>query len=93
MNWSASSLLCRNASPPMPDPTPADRMALALCVASLPGSKPCQSPCNTCHVNSAAVAHEIARQLRERHGSSTTADWLDGVGTHPGAPHPGAPHA
>lgn len=29
----------------------------------------------------AAVAHEIAQILRERHGgSSTTADWLDGVG-------------
>ena len=64
-------------------PTPADRMALALCVAVLPGSKPCQSPCHACRVNSAAVAHEIARQLRERYGgSATTADWLDGVGCH-----------
>lgn len=68
----------------MPDPTPADRMALAMCVATLPDSLPCQSPCNTCRVNSAAVAHEIARQLRERYGSSTRADWLDGVGCHPG---------
>ena len=65
-------------------PSPADRMALAVCVASLPGSKPCQSPCNACRVNSAAVAHEIARQLRERHGgSSQVADWLNGVGAHP----------
>ena len=68
----------------MPDPTPADRMALAMCVAVLPGSKPCQSPCNACRVKSAAVAHEIARQLRERYGSSVRADWLDGVGCHPG---------
>ena len=66
-------------------PSPADRMALAVCVASLPGSRPCQSPCNACRVNSAAVAHEIARQLRERHGgSSQVADWLDGVGCHTG---------
>lgn len=65
-----------------PTPTPADRMALALCVAVLPGSKPCQAPCNACRVNSAAVAHELAAILRERHGSSATADWLDGVGCH-----------
>ena len=66
-------------------PTPADRMALALCVAVWPSSGPCQSPCNDCRVHSAAVAHEIARQLRERHGgSSQVADWLDGVGCHPG---------
>ena len=67
--------------------TPADRLALAVCVAALPGSKPCNAPCNACRVNSAAVAHEIARQFRERHGgSSQVADWLDGVGCHaPGA--------
>ena len=33
--------------------TPADRLALAVCVAVLPGSKPCQAPCNACRVNSA----------------------------------------
>jgi hypothetical protein len=67
-------------------PTPADRLALAVCVAVLPGSKPCNAPCNACRVNSAAVAHEIARQFRERYGSSVRADWLDGVGCHaPGA--------
>jgi hypothetical protein len=66
--------------------TPADRLALAVCVAALPGSKPCNAPCNACRVNSAAVAHEIARQFRERYGSSVRADWLDGVGCHaPGA--------
>jgi hypothetical protein len=42
--------------------------------------------CNRCRRNSAAVAHELAAILRERHGSSTTADFLDGVGCHtPGA--------
>jgi hypothetical protein len=60
-----------------------DRMALAVCVASLPGSSPCKTPCNACRQSSAATAHVIAQLLRERHGgSSTTADWLDGVGCH-----------
>lgn len=46
----------------MPDLTPADRLALAVC----------------------RVARELARILRERHGgSSTVADWLDGLGCHP----------
>jgi alkylation response protein AidB-like acyl-CoA dehydrogenase len=67
----------------MADPTLTDRIALAVCVAVLPGSKPCKAPCNACRVNSAAVAHEIANWLRERHGgSSTTADLPDGVGCH-----------
>ena len=82
--WLFTWLLGTLRLPPMTTPTPADRMALALCVAVLPGSTPCQSPCNACRVNSAAVAHEIARQLRERYGSSVRADWLDGVGCHPG---------
>lgn len=70
---------------PEVSPSPADRMALALCVAVWPSSGRCQSPCNDCRVHSAAVAHEIARQLRERHGgSSQVADWLDGVGCHTG---------
>lgn len=64
--------------------TDSDRMALAVCVASLPGSSPCKAPCNACRQSSAATAHAIAQILRERHGgSSTTADWLDGVGCHP----------
>jgi hypothetical protein len=95
--WRLSGLPGRTDGPAVPEsrepasvaaevsPSPADRMALAMCVAVLPGSKPCQSPCNACRVNSAAVAHEIARQLRERHGgSSQVADWLDGVGCHTG---------
>ena len=44
-------------------PTAADRLALAMCVAVLPGSKPCQSPCHACRVNSAAVARELAEQV------------------------------
>jgi hypothetical protein len=65
--------------------TTADRLALAVCVAVLPGSKPCATGCNACRVSSAAVAHELAVILRERHGgSSQVADWLDGVGRHPG---------
>lgn len=61
----------------MADPTPADRMALAMC-----SYRPalCNEPCLLCRAQSAAVAHELAQILRERHGSSTTADWLDGVG-------------
>jgi hypothetical protein len=63
----------------------ADRLALAVCRAiGYPG--PCHPSqiCSGCREQSAAVAHEIARQLRERHGgSSQVADWLDGVGCHP----------
>ena len=68
---------------PEASPTPADRMALALCV-SINGAAGCPiGPCSECKRRSAAVAHEIARQFRERYGSSTKADWLDGVGAHP----------
>ena len=68
-------------------PTPADRLALALCRLIDPVTGTCATGeiCRRCRQDSAAVAHEIARQLRERHGgSSTTADWLDGIGCHPG---------
>ena len=65
--------------------TPSDRLALAVC-PYLEGV--CKVPANDCRHycrrDSAAVARELAAILRERHGgSSTTADWLDGVGTHP----------
>jgi hypothetical protein len=68
----------------MPDLTPADRLALAVCSASS-DIGPCrvEQICGICRRDSAAVAHELAIILRERYGSSTTADWLDGVGTHP----------
>ena len=62
--------------------TPADRVALAMCV-SINGAAGCPiGPCSECKRRSAAVAAELAAILRERHGSSTTADWLDGVGCH-----------
>jgi hypothetical protein len=68
--------------------TPADRLALAVCRGACPTGGPCpvEAICSDCRRDSAAVAHEIARQLRERYGSSATADWLDGVGCRtPGA--------
>ena len=70
----------RPMADPIQPPAPADRLALALC-----SWRPvtCANPCTLCQAQSAAVAHEIASILRERHGSSTTADWLDGVGCYP----------
>jgi hypothetical protein len=68
--------------------TPADRLALAVCRGACPTGGPCpvEAICSDCRRDSAAVAHEIARQFRERYGSSVRADWLDGVGCHaPGA--------
>lgn len=62
-----------------PQPTPADRLALAMCRSS----SQCESACLWCRQASAKVTTELAQILRERHGSSTTADWLDGVGAHP----------
>lgn len=68
----------------MANPTPSDRLALALCrsiAADLGGYPTCPIPCPECREQSAAVAHELATILRERHGgSSQVADWLDGVG-------------
>jgi hypothetical protein len=69
--------------------TPADRLALAVCLRACPTGGPCpvEQICRDCRRDSAAVAHELAAILRERHGgSSQIADWLDGVGCHtPGA--------
>jgi hypothetical protein len=59
--------------------TYSDRLALAMCRF---GGQ-CEAACPWCRQASAKVAHELAAILRERHGSSTTADWLDGVGAHP----------
>ena len=75
----------------MTNPTPADRLALVVCGATCPvgGLCPVEQICADCRRQSAAVAHEIARQLRERHGgSSQVADWLDGVGCHSAAADP-----
>lgn len=68
----------------MTDPTPnySDRLALAVCSDQ---RDPCRVPCDLCCAQSAAVAAKLAQILRERHGgSSTVADWLDGMGCHPG---------
>lgn len=66
----------------MTNPTPADRLALALCADRWP-SLNCRQPCRYCRRNSSAVARELAEILRERHGgASQVADWLDGVGAH-----------
>jgi len=67
----------------MPGPTISDRLALAVCRTTGNPDGSCFSICSDCRRDSAAVAHEIAGWLRERHGgSSTTADLLDGVGCH-----------
>ena len=66
--------------------TLADRLALAVCRGACPTGSPCpvEQICSECRRDSAAVAHEAAASLRERHGgSSQVADWLDGVGCHP----------
>ena len=62
--------------------TPADRLALALCLANSDIGQ-CAKACEDCRFLCAAVTTELAAILRERHGSSTTADWLDGGGAHP----------
>ena len=45
-------------------PTPADRLALAVCRARA-GTGPCHVSeiCNTCRRSAAAVAHELAEQV------------------------------
>ena len=94
MPWPADGPAVQSREPasvaPETNPTPADRLALAVCLSSPEsGGLACRYVCQTCRDGAAAVAREIARQLRERDGSSATADWLDGVGCHP----PGAGQA
>jgi len=60
------------------NPTYIDRLALAACSDRTSGAG-CATPCDGCRRDSAAVATELATILRERHGSSSVADWLDGV--------------
>jgi hypothetical protein len=68
----------------MATPTPADRLALTICSASNGRGRPiCDTPCDQCRHISQLYALKLAAILRERHGgSSTTADWLDGIGEH-----------
>lgn len=69
---------------PDPTPTPADRLARAVCRSPRPhGVMECRVICRYCRLDSAAVTRELAQILRERHGgSSQVADWLDGLGCH-----------
>jgi hypothetical protein len=69
----------------MTTPTPADRLALTICAVSKGRKKPpCTTACGQCRHISQLYARELAAILRERHGgSSTTADWLGGIGEHP----------
>ena len=60
-------------------PIPSTRLALAACPTPLR----CPEPCQTCTGVAQSVAAELAQLLRQRHGSSQVADWLDGF-THPG---------
>ncbi len=70
---------------PEAKPSYSDRLALAVCTYNPLYPTPCREICPQCRKQAAKVAHELAAILRERHGgSSTTADWLDGVGCHPG---------
>lgn len=62
--------------------TPADRLALSVCRGGGLPVFPCPAPCSECRHTATAVAHELAAMLRERHGHSTTADWLDAIGSH-----------
>lgn len=66
--------------------TYSDRLALALCAAMCATNSnigPCNQACNDCRFQAAAVTQELAAILRERHGSSSVADWLDGFPTMP----------
>ena len=67
-----------------PTPTPAERLALAVCPFRHPvdghGMAQCETACLGCRRLSAAHAQELAAILRERYGgSSAIADWLDGL--------------
>jgi hypothetical protein len=46
----------------MAELTPADRLALALCPDRSSGA-PCETPCDSCRRDSAAVARELAEQV------------------------------
>ena len=57
-------------------PTPSTRLSLAAC----PMPARCLEPCQTCTAVARSVAAELGQVLRERHGgSSSVADWLDGM--------------
>lgn len=62
--------------------SPSDRLALAACRGGGLPVFPCPVPCSACREVATAVTHELAALLRERHGHSDTADWLDAIGSH-----------
>jgi hypothetical protein len=65
-------------------PTASTRLSLAAC----PMPARCPEPCQTCTAVARSVAAELGQVLRERHGgSSSVADWLDGLGCRTGT-HP-----
>ena len=52
----------------MPDPTPADRLAWAICAAVRPdrdedGERPCRVPCAACRAGAAAVLRVAVEQV------------------------------
>lgn len=51
-----------------------ERLALAVCAEG------CTASCSGCRSAALRTARELAVALRERHGSSSVADWLDGIG-------------
>jgi hypothetical protein len=96
-------IMLKHASPPnwrgvMADPTLAERIALALCSRERLFCHPCETSCDCCRRDSAAVVRELAEQsgsAKHWHadqlialaaeldgGASTTADPLDGAGCH-----------
>jgi hypothetical protein len=76
----------------MTDPTLSARIALAACPRRTSGASPCETPCDGCRRDSAAVAHEIADYFSERYGgASNTADVLYAVGAHRPEPQAGWP--
>jgi hypothetical protein len=61
---------CREPASVAAEASPADRMALAICRLIDPATGTCATGeiCRRCRQDSAAVAHELAAILRERHG-------------------------
>ena len=51
------------------------RLAMAAC----PMPARCLTPCETCTGVARNVAAELGQIIRERHGSSQVADWLEGM--------------
>jgi len=60
-------------------------LSTRLAHAACPMPSRCPEPCQTCTAVARNVAAELGQVLRERHGgSSSVADWLDGLGCRTG---------